>query len=210
MPLLDIRSTTKKNGQVVAWFKDARGRVRTTTSASIVGRERMMWLANYYIELQQEQLDAGLGSSGQAMPPLSGKTKAVFDRSSGRPRFVERLYGGYRGTKASKGLPPTRNLSYTGEMRGDIRMNYVDDQTAKISITRKSSRDKALANERRAPWWGLSPASSQKFAVYQAAVFGGSMEDYLDGLGLVQAGNYMVQLARALNARRQFLRKVAA
>lgn len=211
MPLLEIRITPKKNGQVVAWFKDDQGRrVRTAQGSSIVGRERMIWLANYYIELQQEQLDAGIGSDGQPMRPLSGKTKAVFDRSGGKPKFVERLYGGYRGTKAKRGLPPTRNLLWTGEMRGDIRVNYVDDQTAKISITRKPSREKALANERRAPWWGLSPASARKLATYQAAVFGGVMEDYLDSLGLVQAGGYLVQLARALNARRQFLRRVAA
>ena len=217
--MLEIQTKTRKNGREEAWFKDILGRrVGTRVGidmdrAAITNAKQMAWLANYYIELQNEQLDAGLGSNGQPMPPLSGRSFPVFDRTSGKPKFVERLYRGYQGKKASLGLKPMRDLrgpGIKGNMRDDVRINYVDDRIAKISITRKSSRDKALANERKAPWWGLSPASARKFAAAQASIFGGAMEDYLDSLGLVQAGSQMVTLARALNARRGQLRRMAA
>jgi hypothetical protein len=229
MGFLNIQVTTKKNGQQMAWFRDTLGRrvgtrpdlvtdrarvrraeVGRFAPATITSAEQMAWLANYLIELQEEQLDAGIGSNGQAMPKLSGRSYAVFDRGGSRPRFVERLYRGYQGEKAKRGQPPIRNLYLTGQMRRDIRINYLDDQTAKVSITTAKSRQKALANERKSPWWGLSPANSRKFAAAQATIFGGAMEDYLDRLGLVQAGSYMVKLAQLLNRKKSSLaRRVA-
>ena len=251
--MLDIQITTRKNGQQFAWFKDILGRrVGTRVGidgdrAAITTAKQMAWLANYYIELQQEQLNAGLGSDGQPMPPLKSSRRKRWSKS--QQKWVE--YGlvkpeyGYAGRKLRAGLKPLRDLWGPGEestyfkkfsqksqglmqkwglavprgakkslaaghMRSDIRINYVDDQIAKISITTQASRIKALANERKAPWWGLSPASARKFAVAQANIFGGAMEDYLDSLGLVQTGSQMVTLARALNARRGQLRRMAA
>jgi len=219
MGFLDIRITPKKNGQQVAWFKDDQGRrVGTRLGISgdpnaIVNAQQLEALANLYIELQQEQLDAGIGSSGAPMPPLSGRSVAIFDRSGGKPVFVKRLYRGYQGEKVNQGLKPIRDLYGTGKdgghMRDDIRINYLDDRMAKISITRAKSRVKALANEKRAPWWGLTPANARKFAQAQADVFGGAMEDYLDSLGLVQSGNYIVQLARRLNSMKRSLGRAA-
>lgn len=193
MPFIDLKFTTKKNGQEVAWFKDILGRrVVSARGANVVTAEQLAWLANYYIELQQEQLDAGIGSDGTPMPPLAVAGKRVFvARKDGVAQF-----------KTQGGLRTLWGLGINGHMRNDIRINFLTDQMAKVSITRKPSRDKALSNERRAPWWGLSPASSQKFAAAQAGVFGGAMEDYLDSFGLVQTGNYMVQLAQALNAKK--------
>lgn len=215
MSFLNIKITQKKNGQEAAWFKDVLGRrVGTRVGlagdrAAITNAEQLVWLASYYIELQQEQLDKGIGSNGAAMPPLSGGSVARFKNTNGKLAFAQRIHGGYRGEKLRFGGKLVRDLYGPGKnehMRDDIRINYVDDQMAKISITRKSSRVKALANERRAEWWGLSPESSRKFASALATVYGGAMEDYLDSLGLVQAGSYVTQLARALNARRRLLR----
>lgn len=216
--LLDIKITQKKNGTQAAWFRDTDNR-RVGTSVRLIGNqaaittaEQLTWAANYWVELQQEQLDAGLGSDGQQMPPLSGGSVAIFRNVNGSRGFQQRIYGGYRGQKLKFGGALRRDLygpGKDGHMRDDIRPNYIDDRVAKVSITRKTSRDKALANERRAPWWGLSPASSRKFATFMAAMFGGAMEDYLDRLGLVQAGNYITALARALNAKRRSLAKAA-
>lgn len=220
MPLLDIKITTKKNGQQVAWFRDdLKRRVGTRLGidkdrAAIVTAEQLRALAELYIDLQQDQLEKGIGSSGSPMPPLSGKQVVVFDRTGGKPKFVERLHTGYRGKKIRKGLPGIRDLygpeGQGGHMRDDIRINYLDDQIAKVSISRKSSRDKALANERKAPWWGLTPANARVLAQAQANVFGGAMEDYLDSLGLVQSGNYIVQLAKRLNSMKRSLGRTAA
>lgn len=241
--MLDIKTTTRKNGQQVASFKDVLGRRVGTRigmdRAAITTAEQMAWLANYYIELQQEQLDATLGSDGQPMPPLKSSRRTRWSKK--QQKWVE--YGlakpeyGYAGQKMRGGLQPKRDLWGPGEestyyqklskkgqnlaqrwglrvsrgtkkslaaghMRNDIRINYVDDRMAKVSITTRASRIKALANERKCPWWGLSPASVRKFAVAQAGVFGGAMEDYLINVGLIEAGNYMVGLARRLNALR--------
>lgn len=217
--LLDIQVKTRKNGSDGSWFRDTLGR-RVGTSArlsgnrgAIVTAEQLAWLASYYIELQQEQLDAGIGSSGAPMPPLSQKQHAIFvtDKNTGKRRFVRQSADrGYRAQKQRKVGRSVRDLDYTGEMRRDIRINYLDDRMAKISITRLPSRIKALANERRCPWWGLTPANARKFAQAQATIFGGAMEDYLDSLGLVQAGNYMVRLAREINRWKAALARRAA
>jgi hypothetical protein len=211
MSFLNIKVVTKKNGQQSAWFRDTLGR-RVGTRAGItqdswVKAEQLAWLANYYIELQQEQLDAAIGSDGQSMPKLSGGSAARFKNR----QFANRQYFGYQGAKRKFGGKPIRDLygpGKDGHMRDDIRINYLDDRQARISITRKTSRDKALANERRAAWWGLSPASAQKFAAAMAGVYGGGVDEYLVGQGLV-ASSYIVQLARRLNSR-SLLRRLAA
>lgn len=210
--MLNIQVTPRKNGQQQAWFRDTLGR-RVGTRVGIDGggitkAEQLAWLGNYYIELQGEQLDAGVGSDGLPMPRLSGGSAAKFDRTGGQARFVRRVYSGYQGQKIRMGLPAKRDLygpGKDGHMRDDIRINYLDDRMVKISITRQKSRQKALANQRLAEWWGLSPESARKLAAMQAAIYGGAMADYLDRLGLVEAGNYMVQLARALNAKKRAL-----
>src|ERR1051326_1557263 len=99
---LDIQVTQKKNGQQTAWFRDTLGRRVGTrkgidTDGGWVTAEQLAWLANYWVELQNEQLDQGLGSDGSPMPPLSGGNIAVFDHSGPKPRFVERLHRGYAG-----------------------------------------------------------------------------------------------------------------
>ncbi len=210
MPFINIQVTKKKNGTEAPWFKDSAGRRVGTSqtiragsagSASWVTAEQLQFLAGYYIELQQEQLDKGIGSNGAPMPPLKTQGKRTFvSRSNGVAQFrtqgrARTLYGtGKDG----------------GHMRDDIRINYVDERMAKISITTAKGRIKALANERKAPWWGLSPASVRLFAAMQAQVFGGAVEDYLDRLGLVDAGDYIVKLARVINAKRRALGRLAA
>lgn len=214
---LDIQTTTRKNGQQVSWFKDTLGRrvgTRAGVQDSWVSAEQLAWLASYYIELQQEQLDNAIGSDGQPMPRLQGGSVATFHNSAtGERYFASRIYSGYQGQKRKMGLSTKRDLygpGKNGHMRDDIRINYLDDRMAKISITRNSSRIKALANERRCPWWGLSPASAVKFAYAQASIYGGAVADYLANIGLVDSTNYIVQLARRLSARRRTFRKLVA
>jgi hypothetical protein len=217
---LDVKVTTKKNGQQAAWFRDTLGRrvgtrIGLVYQKDITNAEQMAWLANYWIELQNEQLDAGLGSDGAPMPKLSGGSFAKFGASGDKRVFAMRKYFGYTGQKLAFGGRPIRNLlgpGIGGHMRDDIRISYVDDRTAKVSITTAKSRQKALANERRAAWWGLSPVNRRNFAQAQATVFGGAMEEYLARLELIDTGNHMVQLAKMLNQRKwkTMLRKAAA
>ncbi len=207
MAFIKIEAKLRKNGREAFWFKDTLGRRVGTRSQDInmVKAEQLAWLANYYIDLQQEQLDRGIGSNGTPMPRLSGGSFAKFkDNSKGGRSFAERKSFGYVGQKKKFGGKPIRDLfgpGIKGHMRDGIRINYLDDRMAKVSLTRKSDRDKALANERRAPWWGLSPVSKQKMASAMATIYGGAVADYLSQIGLVDVNNYIVQLARRLNSR---------
>ncbi len=214
MSFLNVKTITKKNGTQQAWFKDTLQR-RVGTRVGIgqdswVKAEQLAWLANYYIELQQDQLDRGLGSDGTPMPKLSGGSFAKFkDNGKGGRSFDTRRHFGYVGQKRKFGGKPIRDLygpGIKGHMRDGIRINYLDDRMAKVSLTRKSDRDKALANERRAPWWGLSPDSARKMASAMSTIYGGSVAFYLSQIGLVDANNYIIQLAKRLNSSRALRR----
>ena len=150
--------------------------------------EKVKAVAQYGIELQLGQLDAGIGSYGSPMPPLKGSGKAVFvARVNGKAVFERRAYAQ---TKVKLGLKPMRDLlgpGIGGHMRDDIRINYVDDKQATISITTRQSRIKALANEKRAAWWGWTAASVGLMAGYAREVYDQGLADYLVSLGIMSA-----------------------
>ena len=153
-----------------------------------VKAEQVKAVAQYGIELQLAQCAAGLGSDGTPMPPLKGSGVAVFGaRVNGRVVFQRQAYAQ---AKVKLGLQPIRDLrgpGKDGHMLDDVRINYLDNKQATISITTRASRVKALANEQRAPWWGWSPASVHFLTQYAAQVYGQGTLDYLMSLGLAGA-----------------------
>ncbi len=175
MPLPKFKVTKKKDGREVTWFRDSQGRVRTSATApnNWTRAEQMRDLADYGILLQLDQARLGLGSSGLPMPPLKGGQRRFEGRRNGVVVFgrktLRNLYG------------PGKN----GHMLDDIRVNYVDEKKATITISKKTSRDKARGNERRAPWWGWSPASMAKLRQRSAELFGTGVAERLFELGLI-------------------------
>ncbi len=175
MPLPTFKVTKKKDGREVAWFRDSQGRVRTSATAgnNWTRVEQIRDLADFGILQQLEQARRGLGSDGSAMPPLKGRGGKFAGRRNGVATFqrktLRNLYG--------KGKD--------GHMLDDIRVNYVDDRRATLTISRKSSRTKALANEQKAPWWGWSPESMRKMRERRDSLFGTGVAERLFELGLI-------------------------
>ena len=164
--------------------------------------EQIKQLADYGIALQVAQARAGLGSDGQTMPPLKGGGHAVFVASvNGRAQFTRKTYADW---KAAHGLQPIRDLYGAGKgghMLDDIRINYLDDRQASIAITSRVSRDKARANEQRAPWWGWSPDSVRKLTAAAAEIFQTGVAEHLFSMGLIGAN--------ALSEAKRVWRRVA-
>lgn len=202
MPLPKITVKKFKDGREVARFRDTQGLVRTRvgiTGAEWSRAETVKQWAEYGIQLQKEQALAGLGSSGSPMPPLKGSGKSVFlARKNGKAHFGRRTYGQL---KSSLGLKPIRDLygpGKDGHMLDAIRMNYLDDRKATFTISSKKQRDKARGNERRAPWWGWSPANARKMREKAAELFGSGPAERLFELGLIGASALAFVKARYL------------
>jgi hypothetical protein len=187
MALLKLRITKRRDGREIAWFRGEQGRVRTSAGpVSWVRAGQLRLLAEYAIELLLGQCAAGLGADGQPMPSLKESGRAVFlERVGGRARFERR---GYAQAKVRLGLQPLRDLrgpGIGGHMLDAIRINYLDDRQATFGITTRLARIKAQANERRAPWWGLSPESVRRLDARAAQVFGAAFEGELVAQGLM-------------------------
>jgi hypothetical protein len=191
--MVKLKITMRKDGRQVTSFLDSKGRrVRTANGTVNWTQARdLMELALYAIQLQREQAAAGIGSDGSQMPPLKQPKTKFVARVSGRATFARKtvrdLYGPGKG----------------GHMLDDIRVNYIDDRQVKYAITTRLSRIKANANETKAPWWGLSPASQQKLGLRMAEIFNVSVASTLVSLGLATAS------AVSSSANRLF-RKAAA
>jgi hypothetical protein len=205
MPLIpQITIKQFKDGRQVARFRDNQGLVRTSTGpVNWVKAADIRTLAQYGISLQIEQARNQIGSDGSPMPPLKGGGgRALFvARVNGRATFQ---YQGYAAWKAAHGLQPVRDLygkGVNGHMLDDIRINYIDDKQAQISITRLSSRQKAKGNENRAPWWGWNPSSVRKMVEMAGLLFPQSIADVLFSYGIIGAN--------ALSRSGRFFRRVA-
>lgn len=190
--MIKLKVTIRKNGQQVTSYLDSQGRrVRTSNAPVNWAKARdLMELALFAIELQRAQAADGLGSDGSPMPPLKQPKAKFAGRVNGQAAFlrksVRNLYGPGKG----------------GHMLDDIRVNYIDDRMVKYAITTRLSRIKASANEGKAAWWGLSPASQQKFNARMAEVFNGAVGSELVALGLASAS--------AVSSAGRLFRKLAA
>jgi hypothetical protein len=200
MPLPKISVKLHKDGREVARFRDSQGLVRTRagiTAGQWTRAEQIRDLADYGILLQLDQASKGLGSSGTPMPPLKAGQRRYAGRRDGVVVFanktVRNLYG------------PGKD----GHMLDDVRVNYVDDKKATITISRKSSRDKARANEKKSPWWGWSPESVMKLRQRSAEIFGTGVTERLFEMGLIGVSALAFVKSRALRTTDQLLRRAA-
>lgn len=130
----------------------------------VIRREQMTRIANYGISLIRARVAQGIGSDDTPMPPLQVKVSRSGKRY------------GYAVIKQRRGLGTMRNLyglGTDGHMLDGIRVTYADDQRANIDITTRAGRTKALANERRAPWYSWSPSDIEKLSVFSRSVITG-------------------------------------
>ena len=69
--------------------------------------------------------------------------------------------------KTRLGLGNRRNLSFTGDMLGNLQVRTVSENRAKASLSTRKDRIKAWANQKREEWMVFSPKN--KAAVVEAA-----------------------------------------
>jgi hypothetical protein len=124
--------------------------------------QTMLRYAQYAIALIRTRVSRGIGSDDAPMPGLK-KGYAI------------------RKTKAGKGN--RRNLEFTGDMLNNISVRSVSATQARIDITSPKQRIKARANERRAPWWGLSPRDAAQLTTAARGFFGAQVANLGVGSG---------------------------
>lgn len=207
MPLPKFTVKKWKDGREVARFRDTQGLVRTRPGLQNFTRlEQVRELTNYGILLQLAQLDAGLGSNGQAMKPLAPNYSKWKSKIGLDPKRNLLGPGGLVKTTDKNGnkriLRSAGHMMGRGHMRDDIRINYLDDKKATIAITNTASRNKARGNEQKSPWWGWSPASIQKLRQKSGEMFGTGPAERMFELGLI--GVSALAFVKA-----KFLRRVA-
>ncbi len=156
-----------------------------------VGTQTMFHLGLVALDSMKGRIGKAIGSDDVPMKPLSQKYGAIKNKRTGR---VVKGIVPYAVEKARLGLVPIRNLTGPGDrfrqltiqgpngketkwqrkakdagshMLDALRVTYADETTVKIGITTREGRMKALANEQKAPWFGLSGNDAK--AVYTAA-----------------------------------------
>ena len=97
--------------------------------------EQMMQLAQFGVDVIKRRVSLGIGSADGTMPGLKR---------------------GYAIRKQRAGAGNRRNLQLTGAMLSNFTVRSVSATRATMGITSQKERIKALANERRAPWFGWS------------------------------------------------------
>lgn len=144
----------------------------------------MQRLGDFAVSTVKQRAMRGLGSDGTAMPPL--KASRLETVKTG-PKTVSFRRTGYAAWKAKHGLQPVRDLIGTGEQGGHMWDNFtvrsVTEQLVRMAFTSKHQREKALANEKRAPFLSFSAADQTKIAAEAARLFGINVRS----LGVTQA-----------------------
>lgn len=140
---------------------------------------QMLELGSFANKTVKERTRSGIGSDDAPFPPLSQKTSAIRNRG----KFV-RQREGYAAWKAAHGLAPIRDLWGDGREGGHMLDNstvrYADDRTVKIAFTARMARLKALANERRTPFYSFSDADAKKIMDYAAKLWKSNVKQVID------------------------------
>jgi hypothetical protein len=103
--------------------------------------QEMLQLAGQAIQVLNEQVSQGLGANGRPMRSLSRK---------------------YRAKKIAKGQPGIRNLEFSGAMLRSLAPGGATTNSIYIGFANDSQNAKAVANENRANWFGLSKLNEEK------------------------------------------------
>lgn len=108
-------------------------------------RQDMIKVGARAVQSIQERVGKGLGTRDRPMRPLSAS---------------------YRTKKTGMGQPGIRNLMFSGSMLGALTLVEVTNKKAVIGFTKRSEQAKAVANELRSPWYGLSKSDEQNVLNY--------------------------------------------
>jgi len=87
---------------------------------------------------------------------FSAKEARRMGKSSARGRRTAK-FENYAAMKRSMGKSGARDLELSGRMLGSIGVTAVTDNSVTLGFLRETEHEKALGNEERTPWWGLSP-----------------------------------------------------
>lgn len=121
--------------------KQPRGLKAIDPSRLDFSREEMTMLTGEAIRLLNDQVHKGLNSKGYPAKPLSQK---------------------YKAKKLASGKPGIRDLEYSGAMLRSLAPVDVQMNHAAIGFTRDAENIKAIANETRSNWFGLTKLNEEK------------------------------------------------
>lgn len=131
---------------------------------------QMLQLGSFANKAVIARTRSGIGSDDARFPSLKTGRSAV--RINGR--FVRQRQS-WPERKAAHGLRPIRDLYGLGDQGGHMLDNssvrYADDNTVKIAFTSRAGRMKALANEKRTPFYAFSDSDAKKIIEYAGTLF---------------------------------------
>lgn len=139
---------------------------------------QMQRLGEFALKTVVDRTKKGVGSDDTAMPALKqGKVMQFAGRANGRAQFRNI---GYAGWKAQHGLQPIRDLVGDGRQGGHMLDNpsvrSVSETSVRMAFTSRSARVKALANEKRSPFWSFSEADQKKILEFANGLFKAQVE----------------------------------
>lgn len=144
-------------------------------SAALFRQNQMERLGNFALATVKARAIKGIGSSDSPMPALSGKTSPILHNG----KFVRQRVG-YAGWKMAHGLFGVRDLVGTGKEGGHmwdgVSVRLATDSLVRMAFTTRTSRAKALANEKRAPFFSFSDADESKIVEYARQMFKAQVE----------------------------------
>ena len=144
-------------------------------SGSLFRKVQMQRLGEFALKTVIERTKKGVGSDDSPMPALSQKYSAV--KSKGK--FVRQRVP-YALWKAEHGLQPFRDLSGTGKQGGHMLDNpsvrLATESSVKMAFTSRTARMKAVANEKRTPFFSFSDADEKKIREYAEQLFHAQVE----------------------------------
>lgn len=139
-------------------------------SASLFRKVQMERLGNFALDTVIKRTKSGIGSNDTPFPPLSGKTSPIKHNG----KFARQRIG-YAGWKAAHGLNAVRDMVGTGKEGGHMLDNpsvrLATEDMVRMAFTSRSARSKALANEKRTPFFSFSPSDEAKIMQYAAQMF---------------------------------------
>lgn len=144
-------------------------------SASLFRKVQMEKLGDFAISTIRRRVARGIGSDDSAMPPLSAKHSAV----KAHGKFV-RARVPYSQFKSNRGLQPIRDLVGTGKdgghMLDNMSVRLATEDLVRIAFTQNKARQKALSNEKKAPWFSFSDNDEKKIVEYARQLFRSAVE----------------------------------
>lgn len=159
-------------------------------SASLLRKIQMDKVGNFALQTVIARAKRGIGSDDSPMPPLKGSNVSVFNaRVNGKPTF--KAVSGYAQWKSKHGLQPDRDLVGDGKQGGHMLDNpsvrKASETEVRIAFTSRSARVKALANEKRVPFFSFSDADQTAILAYVSKMWGAGVRELQQQIGLRRA-----------------------